>query len=130
MAYIYILENIRQYFNRVVQAAQALAVAVQPPRPCNGFAGNYAGMCRIVDKPHMGSAISFSVVEQNNACVVTNSGYFQPAVMSVGPAQAQAAVTQIPGGVAIQNTTVTVYGAGRFGMTGYNYAGKFWFTCE
>jgi len=76
------------------------------------------------------SPISFYVGAQNGQCIAYNSSKFQPVALIIGPnGQGNAGVVGLPGGVAITNATLTVYGRGGFTMTGLNYAGNFWFTC-
>lgn len=95
---------------------------------CGGLSGNYNGVCR-VDNSSAATPISFTVGVQGPSCIASNSAYFQPAALAVGGGHGTANVVGHPGGVAINQTTLTVQGQGRFVMRGYNYAGKFWFSC-
>lgn len=121
---------VKQRFQEVGRNHRQLHDAIQTPivDPCGGLAGGYAGICR-VDNSSAASAITFTVGVQGNSCVAYNSPYFQPAALAVGGGAGSANVVQHPGGVAITQTTLMVYGQGRFVMRGYNYAGKFWFSC-
>jgi len=96
------------------------------PTACGYLQGYYSGVCQ---SSAGATAIAFSVYDQGGVCVAGNSNVFNPVILGVnGSAGYAANLTGI--GVAINNTNLQVFGAGRFSFTGYNYAGNFWFTCS
>jgi hypothetical protein len=91
---------------------------------CKGVAGSYSGTCISTAGTQ---AVSFTVSSVNGVCQFSGS-YFQNATVTAIPGYGAASLSG--NGVAISNTTVEVYGASQFRMTGYNYAGNFYFSCR